>query len=36
MTVARQRYYESECGRAATSLIINMNQVSTLSNARVI
>jgi hypothetical protein len=35
MAVPRQRYYESEGGRAATSLIPNMNQVSALSNARV-
>jgi hypothetical protein len=30
-----QRYYESEGGRVATSLIPNMNQVPALSNARV-
>jgi hypothetical protein len=35
MAVPGQRYYESECGRAATSLILNMNQVPALSNARV-
>jgi hypothetical protein len=36
MVVLGQHYYESEGGRAATSLILNMNQVPTLSNARVI
>jgi hypothetical protein len=35
MVVAGQRYYESEGGRAATSLIPNTNQVPALSNARV-
>jgi hypothetical protein len=35
MAVPGQRYYESEGGRAATSLIPNMNQVPALSNARV-
>jgi hypothetical protein len=35
MVVPGQRYYESEGGRAATSLIPNMNQVPALSNARV-
>jgi hypothetical protein len=35
MAVPVQRYYESEGGRAATSLIPNMNQVPALSNARV-
>ena len=35
MVVPGQRYYESEGGRAATSLIPNMNQVRALSNARV-
>jgi hypothetical protein len=35
MVVPRQRYYESEGGRAATSLIPNINQVAALSNARV-
>jgi hypothetical protein len=35
MDVSGQRYYESEGGRAATSLIPNMNQVLVLSNARV-
>jgi hypothetical protein len=35
MVATGQRYYESEGGRAATSLIPNMNQVPTLSNARV-
>jgi hypothetical protein len=35
MAVPRQHYYESDGGRAATSLIPNMNQVPALSNARV-
>jgi hypothetical protein len=35
MAMPVQRYYESEGGRAATSLIPNMNQVPALSNARV-
>jgi hypothetical protein len=35
MVVPGQRYYESEGGRAATSLIPNMNQVPTLNNVRV-
>jgi hypothetical protein len=35
MAAPRQGYYESEGGRAATFLIPNMNQVPTLSNARV-
>jgi hypothetical protein len=35
MVVPGQRYYESEGGRDATSLIPNMNQVPALSNARV-
>jgi hypothetical protein len=35
MVVPGQRYYESEGGRATTSLIPNMNQVHALSNARV-
>jgi hypothetical protein len=35
MAVPGQRYYECESGRAATSLIPNMNQVPALSNARV-
>jgi hypothetical protein len=35
MVVSGQRYYESEGGHAATSLIPNMNQVPALSNARV-
>jgi hypothetical protein len=34
MVVPGQRYYESEGGRAATSLIPNMTQVPALSNAR--
>jgi hypothetical protein len=36
MVAPGQRYYESEGGRAVTSLIPNMNQVPALSNARVI
>jgi hypothetical protein len=35
MVVPGQCYYESEGGRAATSLIPNMNQVPALSNAGV-
>jgi hypothetical protein len=35
MAAPRQRYYESESGRAATLLIPNMYQVPALSNARV-
>jgi hypothetical protein len=35
MAVPGQRYYETEGGHAATSLISNMNQVPALSNARV-
>jgi hypothetical protein len=35
MTATGQRYCESEGGRAAISLIPNMNQVPALSNARV-
>jgi hypothetical protein len=35
MAATGQRYYNSEGGRAATSLIPNMNQVLALSNARV-
>jgi hypothetical protein len=35
MAMPGQRYYESEGGRAATSLIPNMNQVPASSNARV-
>jgi hypothetical protein len=35
MVAPGQRYYESEGGPAATSLIPNMNQVPALSNARV-
>jgi hypothetical protein len=35
MVVPGPRYYESEGGRATTSLIPNMNQVPTLSNSRV-
>jgi hypothetical protein len=35
MAVPRQRYYESEGGRATTFLIPNMNQVHALNNARV-
>jgi hypothetical protein len=35
MAAPRQRYCESESGRAATSLIPNMYQVPALSNARV-
>jgi hypothetical protein len=35
MDVPGQRYYESEGGRAGTSLILNMNKVPALSNARV-
>jgi hypothetical protein len=34
MAVPGQRYYESESGHAATSLIPNMYQVPALSNAR--
>jgi hypothetical protein len=35
MAAPRQRYCESESGRAAISLIPNMYQVPALSNARV-
>jgi hypothetical protein len=35
MAATGQRYYKSEGGCAATSLIPNMNQVPALSNARV-
>jgi hypothetical protein len=35
MAMPGQRYYESEGGRATTSIIPNMNQVPTLSNSRV-
>jgi hypothetical protein len=35
MAVPGQRYYESEGGRAATSLTPIINQVPALSNARV-
>jgi hypothetical protein len=35
MAATGQRYYNTEGGRAATSLILNMNQVPALSNARV-
>jgi hypothetical protein len=35
MAAHAQRYYESESGRAATTLIPNMYQVPALSNARV-
>jgi hypothetical protein len=35
MAVTGHHYYKSEGGRAATSLIPNMNQVPALSNAKV-
>jgi hypothetical protein len=35
MVAPEQRYYESESGRAGTSLIPNINHVPALSNARV-
>jgi hypothetical protein len=34
MVATGHRYYKSEGGRAATSLIPNMNQVPALSNTR--